>query len=162
MRGSSQWANRSRLLVTRSGKREIERSTSCARKVQCLGALTWLTNQLRSESGNGRAFCSSFSWLLEFFCAPGQAQVFISTGFDEGIYATYVGIVQKDGISNYGNVVRAYVQSQTKHPTPLCRQHALGFYCQQARSPRSATSIHSLRCTGFRSFRVFFCCSFRQ
>jgi 4-amino-4-deoxy-L-arabinose transferase-like glycosyltransferase len=36
------------------------------------------------------------------------------TGFDEGIYSSYVAVGQKDGIWNYGNIVKAYVQSQAK------------------------------------------------
>src|SRR4029077_13063979 len=52
---------------------------------------------------------------------------FHQTGFDEGIYSTYVAITQKDGISNYGNVVRAYVQSQTKHPEAFVPATRIGF-----------------------------------
>jgi hypothetical protein len=52
---------------------------------------------------------------------------FHHTGFDEGVYSTYVAIAQKDGISNYGNVVRAYVQSQAKHPEAFVPATRIGF-----------------------------------
>jgi 4-amino-4-deoxy-L-arabinose transferase-like glycosyltransferase len=48
-------------------------------------------------------------------------------GFDEGIYSTYVGIAQKDGVWHYGNVVRAYVQSQAKHSQAFVPATRIGF-----------------------------------
>jgi hypothetical protein len=49
------------------------------------------------------------------------------TGFDEGVYSTYVAIAQKDGIWHYGNVVRAYVQSQAKHAEAFVPATRIGF-----------------------------------
>jgi 4-amino-4-deoxy-L-arabinose transferase-like glycosyltransferase len=49
------------------------------------------------------------------------------TGFDEGIYSTYVEVAQKDGIWHYENVVRAYVQSQAKHAEAFVPATRVGF-----------------------------------
>ena len=59
-------------------------------------------------------------------------RVWPSTGFhgigiDEGFYSTYVEMAQKDGIRNYGDVVRAYVQSQAKHKEAVVPATRVGF-----------------------------------
>lgn len=52
---------------------------------------------------------------------------FRQVGYDEGIYSTYVGIAQKEGVWNFGNVVRAYVQSQAKRPDAFVPATRVGF-----------------------------------
>src|ERR1051325_3827594 len=52
---------------------------------------------------------------------------FHGIGIDEGFYSTYVEMAQKDGIRNYGDVVRAYVQSQAKHKEAVVPATRVGF-----------------------------------
>src|SRR4030088_1066467 len=48
-------------------------------------------------------------------------------GYDEGIYSTYVAMAQKDGLWNYGDVVRAYLESQAKRPDAIVPATRVGF-----------------------------------
>jgi 4-amino-4-deoxy-L-arabinose transferase-like glycosyltransferase len=48
-------------------------------------------------------------------------------GFDEGTYSTYVAMAQKDGLWNYGHVVRAYIKSQAKRPDAIVPATRVGF-----------------------------------
>jgi 4-amino-4-deoxy-L-arabinose transferase-like glycosyltransferase len=48
-------------------------------------------------------------------------------GYDEGTYSTYVAMAQKDGLWNYGHVVRAYIKSQAKRPDAIVPATRVGF-----------------------------------
>src|SRR6202171_5059146 len=48
-------------------------------------------------------------------------------GYDEGIYSTYGAMAQKDGLWNYGDVVRAYLESQAKRPDAIVPATRVGF-----------------------------------
>ncbi len=48
-------------------------------------------------------------------------------GKDERFYSTYVAMAQKDGVWNFGNVVRAYIQSQAKRSDAIVPATRVGF-----------------------------------
>ena len=75
---------------------------------------------------------SAIALLIIILSAGIFLRVWPSTGFhgigiDEGFYSTYVEMAQKDGIWNYGDVVRAYVESQAKHKEAVVPATRVGF-----------------------------------
>jgi 4-amino-4-deoxy-L-arabinose transferase-like glycosyltransferase len=85
-----------------------------------------------NQPSSGRLTRSSLALLIVvliagIFLRAWPSTGFHRTGFDEAIYSTYVEIAQKNGIWDYENIVRAYVQSQAKHANAFVPATRVGF-----------------------------------